>query len=336
MDTADPLTLRASSGDARIDCILRGIVGIYETAFPGRVRGYYLTGSFADGSSVGISDLDLMLLFKGALSEAEKERARDLERHCGWLSPVRLDLWFVGETSLAREAVALKLGSLPVYGEDVRERLALPPLPIYTRDAMDFGQYFLRWVLRRAERLRFPLDYPDPGGAFYGYDTVRVPEWYPPGTTRGIKELVTSATRAATGLVALQAGRYAGTKSGGILAYRQSVGGEWADYLDELYASGKQRWRYSVPDAPDERERLRLLCARTLDFERHFFAVLRDMLLVSARSPDVEARVFAAERLAALLYTDDDTLATLRALRADSVARVRDAAEAALAARSRV
>lgn len=353
MDSADPLALRVSSGDAQVDDILRGIVRAYEAVFPGRVRGYYLLGSYADGDAVEISDIDLMLLFRGTLDDAERARGKELERDVGSRDPVRLDLWLAGEDGQAREAarrqpdgalplyietvrgaVALKLGGVCVYGEDVRERVALPPLAVYTRDAMDGGAFFLRWVLRRAEQLRFPLEYPDLGGAFYGYDTVRVTEWYPPDTAHGIKELVTSTTRCATALVALAAGRYVGTKGGAITGYREHIGGERADYLEELYTSGKHRWRYRVPDAPAERERLRALCARTLDFERHFFAVFREYLLAAARSADEDARRFAAEQLATVLYTDGEMLDTLDTLRQDGAARVRVAAEAALAARS--
>jgi len=52
-----------STGNARIDTMLRGAVGIFEAAFPDRVRGYYLFGSHMDGSAVGISDLDIFVVF---------------------------------------------------------------------------------------------------------------------------------------------------------------------------------------------------------------------------------------------------------------------------------
>lgn len=36
-------------GNATIDAIIDGLIGIYEAVFPERIRGYYLTGSYAAG-----------------------------------------------------------------------------------------------------------------------------------------------------------------------------------------------------------------------------------------------------------------------------------------------
>jgi hypothetical protein len=39
---------------------------IYESVFPGCIRGYYLLGSYTDATSVSISDIDMAILFKGS------------------------------------------------------------------------------------------------------------------------------------------------------------------------------------------------------------------------------------------------------------------------------
>lgn len=49
---------------SRIDAILQGVVGIFETEFPDRVRGYYVTRSYADNSAILSSDIDGFILFK--------------------------------------------------------------------------------------------------------------------------------------------------------------------------------------------------------------------------------------------------------------------------------
>lgn len=312
------ISLLASSGNARVDRVLRDIIRIYETALPDRMRGYYLLGSYADSSSVGISDIDLMLVFKDRLSDAERDAAEQLEDGCARLSSIRLDLWFCGEADLMRATVPLKLGSLLVYGADIRDQVALPPLDAYTRDVMDAGGFFLRHILRGADRLVLPLDYPDPTGEFFGYDTIHIPVWYPPGTTHGIKELVTSATRVATALIAFQAGQYAGTKSGSIALYRARVGDAWSDYLDRLYANGKQRWGYAVPDDADDRQLLRRLCEQTLAFERHFFALYREHLLGLLASSERAHQLTAAARLSEIVYPGDAELAAALELLYDS------------------
>jgi predicted nucleotidyltransferase len=325
------IALLATTGHARVDAILRAIVTDYEAAFAGRVRGYYVIGSYADGSSVEHSDIDLMLVFKGRLDDAERERAGAVTEECATRSAIRLDLWPCGEANLTGETVALKLGSVLVYGEDIRAGLTLSPLDAYTREGMDAGGFFLRQVLRGAARLAQPVEYPDPAGEFYGYDTVRIPEWYPPGTTRGIKELVTSASRVARALLALQSGEYAGGKGASIAAYRAHIGGAWSDYLGALYANGKRRWGYTVPEAHDDRQLLRSLCAQTLAFERHFFACYRDHLLARLAAGDPALQLAAAERLGETVYPGDAAIsAALELLTAADDDRLRNAAGAAL------
>ncbi len=51
---------------------------------------------------------------------------------------------------------------------------------------MHGGQDFLTRVLRGVNVATYPLSYPDPAGEFYGYDTIRISPWYPPGTARGL------------------------------------------------------------------------------------------------------------------------------------------------------
>jgi predicted nucleotidyltransferase len=42
--------------------VVRGLVELFELVFPARIRGYYLLGSFAEGTAVALSDIDLMVL----------------------------------------------------------------------------------------------------------------------------------------------------------------------------------------------------------------------------------------------------------------------------------
>lgn len=56
--------LIASTGDQGCDKIVRSVIGIFESTFRDRVRGYYLRGSRASGTSIEGSDIDLFLIFK--------------------------------------------------------------------------------------------------------------------------------------------------------------------------------------------------------------------------------------------------------------------------------
>jgi hypothetical protein len=309
----EQVTLLASSGDAAIDRIVRGVVTIFEASFPRRVRGYYLLGSYADGAAVAISDIDLLPLVAGALDEGEREQAERLVEGCALLSPTRLDIVLCDEATITDDVVLLRYGGQLVYGADTRAALPLPPLANYTRATMDAARYFIAHVLRGVERLTYPLAYPDPNGEFYGYDTVRIPEWYPPDTRQGVKELVTTATRMARASLALGAGRYAGSKGGSVTTYREAIGDEWSDLLEAIYAHGKLRWGYAVPTDPAERRLLRDLCRQMLAFENDFLARYRVYLLGLLRSGDPAEQAHAREKLAEVSYPDDEMRAALRA-----------------------
>src|SRR5579872_1940050 len=112
--------------DARANALIRGIVSLFEIVFPGRVRGYYLLGSYGEGTTVALSDIDLMLLFRGAFQAGEEETINRVSEACGLLSPVRLDIMVQSEAALRIEDVRLKLGSVLVAGEDVRAHIPLP------------------------------------------------------------------------------------------------------------------------------------------------------------------------------------------------------------------
>ena len=311
--------LLAKTGDTVIDRALQGLVTVFEASFPGRVRGYYLLGSYADGVAVAISDIDLLPLFAEAMTEGERERAERLVEGCALLCPTRLDIVVRDEATISREVTLIRYGGLLLYGSDTRAALALPPLPAYTRDTLDAARHFMTHILRGLREdgpLTYPLTYPDPNDEFFGYATVRIPEWYPPETAQGVKELVTTCTRLARAHLALRAGRYTGSKGGSVAEYRATFGAEdkWSSLLTQLYANGKLRWGYAIPTEAQDRQLLRDLCQRMLAFENDFLARYRVYLLGLLRGGDAEARAHARAKLAQVIYQDDEARAALAAV----------------------
>jgi predicted nucleotidyltransferase len=67
------------TGDAAVGETLGDTIAAFEAAFPGRVRGYYVEGSHADGTGIATSDLDLTVVFRGGFQgEAERGEAGHL------------------------------------------------------------------------------------------------------------------------------------------------------------------------------------------------------------------------------------------------------------------
>jgi hypothetical protein len=285
----DAISLRGTSSDATVDAIVRGVIGAFEAAFPGRVRGYYLAGSYREGDAVAGSDIDIMVVFKGRILPAEEHRARALWTACSLISPVRLDAPARSEHELLSEGHAvIKLASVCVYGEDIRDAVPLPPFDAYLRHCVTATYEYLGPILRRAPVLVAPLDYPDPAGEFFGYDRPEQPkgDGYFGGGAGGTSAFVSGLGRAAQSIVAILGHAFVDDKGECRRRYRECVGGEWANFLDELDDACKRRWGYAIPSSPTEHGELRRLCARALAFENHFLDVYRGHLVKQLTADD--------------------------------------------------
>jgi predicted nucleotidyltransferase len=273
------IALLTSTDNQRVDEILRGIVGLFETVFPDRVRGYYLLGSFMEGTARPVSDIDLCILFKNGFTDADEERTADrIVEHCARISPVELDVSPLSEAiPFPLRAVNVKLASRVIYGEDIRDRMPLPPMDAYMRHAMDLAFRLIARSRHPAEVLTFPLDYPDAEGEFYGYDRteMRPVEGV---SSFGIKDMIVSAGLIATAIIARKAGQYVAGKSDCAPLYRAHVNDAWAGFVEEITASGRNAWGYLVPDDPGERRRLRELCREMRAFENHFLTLYKEHL----------------------------------------------------------
>jgi predicted nucleotidyltransferase len=320
-----------ATGNDLADEIAGGVIGIWESIFPGRIRGYYLFGSYSAGAADSSSDLDIAILFKDRfLGVAETEQA---QRLCEWLDAlhpaITVDMFYVSEDSVQqpdRVSVALRLkrSSVLLYGQDTRDRITAEPDERYVRDAMHIPYYGSRFGRPDLDELTFPLDYPQPGGEFFGYDGWRLDYQHP----RGTKMLVVIVSRIATALVALRAGQYAGSKHESAQLYRTLIGDEWSDLVEQVYECCKRRWGYRVPRGAGDRAHLRELCQRALGFENLFFSLYRAYLVQELDSAARDDQLRAIERLGAIIYHTPDVVDALKQL----VGRKRDDAELSQAA----
>ena len=306
------ITLIAATGNAHVDALLREIVTYFEAAFPERVRGYYVIGSYGDASSVSTSDLDLDIVFKRRFeSDDECEHARDLCATLQAQTAIELDLDIGDEEGLrAGLSPNLKLAGLCVYGEDIRDQYPLLPLVAWTRDRMHSSYYRLGSLFGRTAPVRAPLTFPDPAGEYYGYDhrPVRLADGSQAPSTR---DLIRATGWAATALIAWRAGRYVARKSECHRVYQEVIGDEWTPLLKAIYEDCRKRWNYRIPTELADRALLRQLCARALDFENAFLAAYKIYLLGELRSADAEGRRFAHETLARMPFDDAEVMRAL-------------------------
>lgn len=319
------------TGHAGADAALRDVVQSYEAAFPGRVRAYYLIGSFAAGDPVEISDLDLTVVFADAFRDDERARAEDLRRACGARSSVRLDMLVRDERSLHPLDVRLALNGRLVHGEDTRPRLPLSDPLAYRQWATETPLHVVIKHLRGGPPAAYPLDLPDPSAPLLGYDPPELAAYfYPPGQARGTKTLVVTACWLATATVALASGRIVGAKADAVAAYAADVGDEWAPFVAHVYERCRGAWRYRLPDDAAGAAELDAMCRAMPAFENRYLERHRAFVLDQLRSDDPEARRFAAQRLAWVTYRDAEVRGALERAADDADAEVRAGARRAL------
>ncbi len=328
------VVVAASTGDENVDTLLREVINRVEQALPGRIRGYYVVGSHADGSALPASDIDLTIVVKGALDDDATQAtwAIALDIVNGYAASHAVDLGAFLMHEARMQGIgnpAFKLASLFLYGQDIRDNLPLTSSEEWARQLMH-GMYLVTGRERGLSALTYPLDYPDPHGEFYGYDHNTKP--HPDGTmTRGTRGLVTGAGWYATALIALGTGQYVLHKRDVPGCYRQYVGDEWAPFLDTLYARCRAEWRYQLPEQPGDRDILRDLCERYLAFENHFLSAYKDFVLADLRGNDEPAVRQTLRALHRLPYKDEDIRIALQDIGARGTLEARQAAADTLA-----
>lgn len=310
------VTLRESSGDPAMDRIVRGVIGVLGQVFADRIRGYYLRGSYATGTSTAHSDLDMFVVFRDRMTRDEAERAVSLCGACGLLCPVPLEIVVVSEHQLRQAAnlviaLNLKRATRLLSGEDIRGGLPAWQPEAYMRAVVGAPSYNYAHARRRhASDLTYPLSHIDPDGPWYGFDQWPVPD--PDGReVPSTKLLVASVCWTATALVALRTGRYVADKGESVALYAEHVGDEWTDLVTAVYKFCRNRWGYRIPAGKGERRKLHAMCERALAFQNHFLGHYREYLLAELRSAEPDRQELAARRLGQTRFADPEVRGVL-------------------------
>ncbi len=319
------IELLHTTGKTYVDEPLAAIVQQYESAFPNRVRSYFLLGSYADGCAVVGSDIDAYVLFKETfLSSKEIIQAQQLASACVKKSTLRLDGNVIDEQMLLNYVstmrVAIKQNSILLFGKDTRASMSLPSRAAYMRDVTDgVIDFLLR--LHHSDSVTYPVTYPDPNGTFYGYDIMRkllydiAVLYYPPDKANNVyyatRELVECACRMASALLVFKTGTFVGMKRASVEAYNKEIHDEWSPFLTAMFEKGKMQWMYGIPEREEERAELQELCKQMLAFENHYLLQYRAYLLALLSSEEQHNVQFALQRLKTVWY-DDEEMNTVR------------------------
>ena len=309
--------LQASTGVSQIDAVLRGLLGIYQTVFPGRLRCLYVLGSHSNGSAVAGSDLDFGVVFAEPLAEEQLQQFRQISQSISLISPVRLDWGIVNPKRFTNGIPAGLRSALVVYGENVFNDLPLEPVELVLRRWMSNAFHSLYILRQRDDTLFYPLHYPDPNSEFYGYErwgTYLGERNFGPG----VRSLTTSVTLMAFVCVMLQAGKQVASKQDSIHAYQTYVGDEWTEFVQQVYAQCRETWQYRVPKSAQARREFRRLCTRMLDFENHFLEHCRKSVLNDLMSSERAMQEIALYRLRRIAYPGEDYAAAVRLIQTNA------------------
>jgi hypothetical protein len=280
----DAISLINSTGNEKADAVLQGVIGIFEAVFPGRIRGYFVEGSYAEGNGIATSDIDLGIVFKDAIEDdRDRKKAVQVGECCAVLSAVELDIAVTDEQELSSGIIPIFKESLPVYGEDVRDKFPLIALAEWIHSRMHAAYWLTINVYHRPEIVAYPLTFPDPTGEFYGYDnrTMLLQDGREVKCTRN---LVRTIGWIASALLAYKAGKMLAKKSECYKAYRECLDAEGAQLLQDIYEQCRERWHYCIPESAEDRQMLRNMCERTLAFENRFLAIYKQFLLAELHS----------------------------------------------------
>ncbi len=314
-----------------INRMLREIIALLTIRFPDRIHSYYIEGSYASDSGIPTSDIDLLIVFKDDFeNEQERTEAEALALHCAASYSLELDVIVLNEHGLLRGASPnFKMGSILLYGEDLRSHIPLISLSEWARDRMHSSWWRTARLFNRGLLLTYPLDYPDPTAEFYGYDAriFRLPDGQEVNCTRDLIRLVGWS---ATAIIAFKADRYVARKRDYHKIYQECFQDEWGQFLQDIYEQCRSRWNYLIPKDAEDRKLLRVLCQRTLAFENHFVSIYKEFLLSEFQHADEQVLLQAMWVLGEIVYQDREIEDALRVLADDYRPTLKEAARLTL------
>lgn len=99
--------------------------------------------------------------------------------------------------------------------------------------------------------------------------------------------------------------------------HREHIGieGEWRAFIFEVWQRCRLDWAYKVPSHDKDRETLRLLCKRMLDFENSYLSFYRSLMLDELNAHEIDwpygnsdYTTYCLSRFGTVVYPHDETV----------------------------
>ena len=286
------VSLLYATGTPEVDRLIGGFVALCELQFPERVRGYFLAGSYLDGTAVSASDLDIIVVFSETASGEELEAFWRMHYQVNLLSPVTFGAAPISESTLAKGVLAHLKETKVLYGEDVIKTFPSVSHEVALRRFISGSLKLLKSFHGVKEPLSLPLHFPDKDAAYYGFDFSST---VTPKGEKSVKRLVNLVARITASLLVLETNRQPESKRDCIAQYKEKVGGSWADFAEEVYLVLNQTWHYRMPQTPEDKRRLERLCQQLLEFENDYLEKVQPLVLAASDSEDTEQKTWGLE-----------------------------------------
>lgn len=287
---AESIAYIRSSVDA--EKFYAGLAELMAAAFPERLQSIYLLSSRADGSAIATSDVDLALVFHGAIDPAERPRIKAVLDALQRVSPVMLDATITSDAELARGITTSLQNHRLLSGPDVLKDKPLKPKGEMLLYYAGFAFHFVCAIRKGHEGLRYPLQFPGEPTGYCGYEVkgTRISDG---GYTRGLNLLGTLVSSIASFRLAARANVFSPGKSRTLGLYRQHLPHDaWLPMLEELHALIRTKLGGKIPPPGEDEARLFHWCPQVLTLENEFVG---DVIMSIEQWLPIEEPAFQAQ-----------------------------------------
>ena len=254
-----------------VDSRLEQTVEVFREHFEPRLQAIYLSGSWREGTAVKGSDLDLILVLGGSASRDDRRKLAILVATLNEHATPEIGPLLVDDAILSRPLPMYLKAAALLWGEDVFEDAT-------EMSAVDTQR---RWT-HGSLRLLKMLEHPNGGYDLGTSDEPRL-------------KLFVSAVARMAGARAAARGVCLASKSACCLQYRDIVGGEDTDTVEEVYRVCKIDWGYAWPTTPEGEARIPHLQEAVSAMEQRFRAEVARWVLQAKDTQTPEAMEWARQ-----------------------------------------